>query len=110
MLAKCQYLALTEVGAGAEVGVGVLGVDPPQGAIGLPPQVQKIVVGVAKDTHQRSAQPLIRFVKDAKSRDTSNNIVKQKTQGVPTNLEGLRREQFEVSRGPEQPPSYGSRV
>ena len=66
-----------------------LGVDPPQGAIGLPPQVPKIVVGVAKDTHQRSAQPLIRFVKDAKSRVTSNNIVKQKTQGVPTNLEGL---------------------
>ena len=89
MLAKCQYLALTEVGAGAEAGVGGLGVDPHQGATGLPPQVPKIVVGVAKDTHLGSAQPITRFAKGAKSRATSNNIVKQRTQGVPTNLEGL---------------------
>ena len=75
--------------AGAEVGVGGLGVDPHQGATGLPSQVPKIVVGVAKDTHLRSAQPIIKFAKGAKSRATSNNIVKQRTQGVPTNLEGL---------------------
>ena len=49
----------------------------------------KIVVGVAKDTHLGSAQPITKFAKGAKSRATSNNIVKQRTQGVPTNLEGL---------------------
>ena len=89
MLAKCQYLALIEVGAGAEAGVRGLGVDLHQGAPGLPPQVPKIVEGVAKDTHLGSAQPIIRFAKGAKSRATSNNIIKQRTQGVPTNLEGL---------------------
>ena len=89
MLAKCQYLALTEVGAGAEVGVGVPGVDPHQEATGLPPQVPKIVVDVVKNTHLENAQPITKFAKDAKSRATSNNIVKQRTQGVPTNLEGL---------------------
>ena len=50
MLAKCQYPALTEVRA--EAGVGGLGVDPHQGATGLPPQVPKIVVGVAKTPTQ----------------------------------------------------------
>ena len=89
MLVKCQYLALTEVGAGAEAGVGGLGVDPHQGTTGLPPQVPKIVVGVVKDTHPGNAQPITRFAKGAKSRATSNNIVKQRTQGVPTNLDGL---------------------
>ena len=89
MLVKYQYLALTEIGAGAEAGVGGQGIDPHQGATGLPPQVPKIVVGVVKDTHLRSAQPIIKFAKGAKSRATSNNIVKQRTQGVPTSLEGL---------------------
>ena len=89
MLAKCQCLALTGVGAGAEAGVGGLGVDPHQGATGLPPQMPRIVVGVVKDTHPENAQPITRYVKGVKSRATSNNIVKQRTQGVPTNLEGL---------------------
>ena len=48
-----------EVGARTEAGVGGLGVDPHQGATGLPPQVPKIVVGVAKDTHLGSAQPIM---------------------------------------------------
>ena len=98
MLAKCQYQALTGIGAGAEAGVGDQEVDPHQGAIGLPPQVSKIVVDVVKDTHLRSAKHIIKFAKGAKSRATSSNTVKQRTQGVPTNLEGW--EQFEISRGP----------
>ena len=89
MLVKCQYLSLTEVGAGAEAGVGGLEVDPHQGLIGHSPQVPKIVVGVVKDTHLRSAQPIIKFAKGAKLRATSNNIAKQRTQVVPTNLGGL---------------------
>ena len=44
------------------------GVDPHQGATGLPPQVPKIVVGVVKDTHLRSAQLIIKFARGAKSR------------------------------------------
>ena len=98
---------MTEVGAGAEAGVGVPGVDPHPEATGPPTQVPKIVVGVVKDTHQGNAQPITRFAKGAKSKATSNNIVKQKTQGVPTNQEGLEGNNFEISKGPEQPPSYG---
>ena len=99
MLAKCQYLALTEVGAGAEAGVGGLGVDPHLGAKGLPPHVPKIVVDVVKDTHLENAQSTTRFAKGAKSRATSNNIVKQRTQGVPTNLEGLEGNNLKYPRG-----------
>ena len=44
---------------------------------------------VAKDTHPRSAQLIIKFAKGAKSRATSSKTAKQRTQGVPTNLEGL---------------------
>ena len=62
MLAKCQCLALTKVGAGVEAEV-----DPHLGLINPPPQVPKIVVGVAKDTHLRSAQPTTKLVKGAKS-------------------------------------------
>ena len=84
MLAKCQYLVLTEVGAGFEVGVEAE-VDPHLELIDPPPQVPKIVVGVAKDTHLRSAQPITKPVKGAKSRATSNNTAKPKTQGyLPT--------------------------
>ena len=99
MLAKCQYQALTEVGAGVEAGAGGLEVDPHQGATGLPPQVPKIVVDVVKDTHLGSAQPTIRFAKGAKSRATSNNTAKQKTQGVPTNLEDLEGNNLRYPRG-----------
>ena len=99
MLAKCQYLALTEVGAGAEEGVGVPEVDPHQEATGLPPQVPKIVVDVVKNIHLENAQPITRFTKGAKSRATSNNIVKQRTQGVPTNLEGLEGNNLRYPRG-----------
>ena len=86
MLPKCQCLALTEVGAGVEAEV-----DPHPGLIDPPPLVPRIVVGVAKDTHPRSAQPITKLVKGAKSRVTSNNTAKQRIQGVPTNpgaLEG----------------------
>ena len=95
MLARCQYQALTEVGVGAEVGAGGSevglhqGLDLHQGLIGPPPQVPGIVVGVVKDTHPRSAQPITKFVKGANSRVTSNYIVRQRTQGVPTNLGAL---------------------
>ena len=37
--------------------------------------------------------------KGAKSRATSNNIVKQRTQGVPTNLEGLEGNNLRYPRG-----------
>ena len=107
MLANCQSPALTEVGAGAEAGVGVPGVDLHPEPTGLPPQVPKIVVGVVKDTHLGSAQPITKFAKGAKSKATSNNIVKQKNPGGTYQPRGSRREQFEISKGPEQPPSYG---
>ena len=74
---------MTGVGAGVEVGAGGPWVYPHLAPTGLPPPVQRIVVGVAKDTHLRSAQYIISTVKGAKSRDTSNNSAKQKTQGVP---------------------------
>ena len=89
MLARCQYQALTEVGAGAEAGVGGPEVDPHPGAIGPPPQVPRTMVGMAKDTHPRSAQLITRYAKGAKSRVTSNNTVKQRTQGVLTNIGAL---------------------
>ena len=76
---------MIEVGAGVEAGVGVPGVDPHPEPTGPPPQVPKIVVGLVKDTHLGSAQPITKFAKGAKSKATSNNIVKQKTQGyLPT--------------------------
>ena len=90
---------MTEGGAGAEAGVGVPGVDPHQEATGLPPEVPKIVVGVVRDTHLGSAQPITKFAKGAKSKATSNNIVKQKTQGVPTKLEGLEGNNLRYPRG-----------
>ena len=57
------------------------------------------MVGVVKDTHLENAQPTTRFVKGAKSRGTSNNIVKQRTQGVPTNIEGLEGNNLRYPRG-----------
>ena len=69
----------------AEAGAGGSEVDPHPGATGPPPQVQRIVVGVAKGTHPRSVQHITSTVKGAKSRVTSNNIVKPRTQGdLPT--------------------------
>ena len=97
MLAKCQYQALTGVGAEG------LGVDHIQGQPDLPPQVPNNVADVEKSIHPRSAQHITRCVKDVKSKDTSNNTAKQKIQGAPTHP---GREQYEISRGPDQPPSY----
>ena len=107
MLVRYQYLALTEVGVGAEVGVGVPGVDPHQEATGLPPQVPKIVVDVVKDTHPGSAQPIIRFAKGAKIKGHFKQILQNKKPRGTYQPRGSRREQFEISKGPEQPPSYG---
>ena len=59
----------------------------------------KFVVGVVKDTHLGNAQPTTRFVKGAKSKATLNNIVKQRTQGVATNLEGLEGNNLRYPRG-----------
>ena len=42
-----------------------------------------------KRHHPKSAQLITKLAKGAKSRVTSNNIVKQRTQGVPTNLGAL---------------------
>ena len=67
---KLPITSMTEVGAGAEVGVGVPGVDPHPEATGLPPQMPKIVVGVVKDTHQGNAKPITKFAKGAKSKAT----------------------------------------
>ena len=101
LLGNVGKLPITSIdrGAGAEAGVGVPGVDPHPEATGLPPQVLKTVVGVVKDTHQENAQPITKFAKGAKSKATSNNIVKQETQGVPTNLEGLEGNNLRYPRG-----------
>ena len=105
MLAKCQYLALTEVGAGAEAGVGGLEVDPHQGATGLPPQVPKIVVG-GKRHPPRKCPAYNQVCKRCKIKDHFKQFCKTKNPGGTYQPRGSRREQFEVSRGPEQPPSY----